>query len=186
MESSLTFVGFVPHSESRHIKMASEEQIERKKKLEFKTLQLKVSEKLSRENLKDLCHLLMGEIPKTRLEEVTEGIDLFAALEERGKLHSLAELYLTVTVGLIKMDDVSFLKDLLETIERIDLCEMIREYEERGNIHKHYSIMCLSMFFPTPSLYGARKGLVGDLGIIMMKLYHYVIKSKPLPNPVAT
>lgn len=72
------------HPPSRLIKMASEEQIERKKKLEFKTLQLKVSEKLSRDNLKDLKHLVMDEIAKVRLEDVTEGIDLFAALEEKG------------------------------------------------------------------------------------------------------
>ena len=36
--------------------------------------------------------------------------------------------------GLIKPEDLGFLRELLDVIERKDLCELIRVYEDRGTV----------------------------------------------------
>lgn len=57
-----------------------------KKRLEFRKMLLKVSDRLSSENLKNLKHLLSSEVPKAKLESAAQGIDIFEILEERSKL----------------------------------------------------------------------------------------------------
>lgn len=74
--------------------MASEEE-EMRKRLEFRKMLMKVSDRLSSENLDNLRHLLKDEIPKARLEVAKQGIDMFEALEEKSEFIFLCCLYIT-------------------------------------------------------------------------------------------
>lgn len=64
--------------------MASEEE-EMKIRLEFRMMLMKVSDRLSSENLDNLKHLLRDEIPKAKIEAAKTGIDLFESLEEKSE-----------------------------------------------------------------------------------------------------
>ena len=57
----------------------------RVKRLEFRRMLLKLSDRLSTDNLKDLKHLLTDEISKVKLESVHQGTSLFEALEEKSE-----------------------------------------------------------------------------------------------------
>ena len=57
----------------------------RVKRLEFRRMLLKLSDRLSTDNLEDLKHLLIDEIPKVKLESARQGTSLFEALEERSE-----------------------------------------------------------------------------------------------------
>ena len=57
----------------------------RVKRLEFRRMLLKLSDRLSSENLEDLKHLLIDEIPKVKLESSRQGTSLFEALEEKSE-----------------------------------------------------------------------------------------------------
>ena len=97
--------------------MATEEAIARSKSLNFKALLLKISNKLSSDNLKDLKHLLKDEIPASKMEMATQGTDIFQALSER---------------NLISQENIGLLKQLMDLIDRQDLAREITEYEEKG------------------------------------------------------
>ena len=97
--------------------MATEQAIARSKTLAFKALLLKLSNKLSSDNLKDLKHLLKDEIPTSKVEQATQGTDLFEALSER---------------DVISLENTGFLKQLMDLIDRQDLIRDITEYEEKG------------------------------------------------------
>ena len=65
--------------------MASNDGNESKIKFEFRKLLLKISDRLSSENLRELKHLLVDQITKVKLETAEQGIDIFNILDERGK-----------------------------------------------------------------------------------------------------
>jgi hypothetical protein len=80
---------------------------------------LKVSDKLSSDNLKDLKYLVNDQVPKVKLDASDQAIGIFEVLEEK---------------GLITPDKLEYLKECLEFIERRDVCELIKSYEERGSV----------------------------------------------------
>jgi hypothetical protein len=84
---------------------------------------LKVSDKLSSDNLKDLKYLVNDQVPKVKLDASDQAIGIFEVLEEK---------------GLITPDKLEYLKECLEFIERRDVCELIKSYEERGKIYHRY------------------------------------------------
>ena len=64
--------------------METEEE-QRRKRLEFRKMLLKVSEGLSSENVADLKHLLRGDIVQSKLEASSRGIDIFELLIEKSE-----------------------------------------------------------------------------------------------------
>ncbi|XP_003387950.1 PREDICTED: FAS-associated death domain protein-like [Amphimedon queenslandica] len=99
--------------------MESEEE-QRRKRLEFRKMLLKVSEGLTSENVADLKHLLRGDIVQSKLEGSSRGIDIFELLIEKNSISS---------------DNIGYLKDCLDFLDRKDLiADLVKPYEERGSI----------------------------------------------------
>lgn len=97
--------------------MSTEEAVARGQNLAFKALLLRVSNKLTSDNLKDLKHLLKDQIPTSKIETATQGTDLFQALSEK---------------DFISQEKTGFLEQLMDLIDRQDLMRVVTEYEEKG------------------------------------------------------
>lgn len=76
--------------------------------MKFRKALLRVGNQLSRQDLEYIKFLSEDDVPRSKMERVRSGIDLFSALEERGKLSS---------------KNLGFLVQLLTTINRAQLVE---------------------------------------------------------------
>lgn len=63
--------------------MAEEEE---KKNFEFKKILLKVSDRLSSENLRDIKMLVRDQVPTVQLDKWDKGTDAFLYFEQRGAI----------------------------------------------------------------------------------------------------
>jgi hypothetical protein len=77
-----------------------------KRRMDFRRCLNGLSNQLSRQNLDDMKFVCKDHVPVARMERVRNPLDIFQALEERGKL---------------AMNDTSFLVKVLITIERSNL-----------------------------------------------------------------
>ena len=80
--------------------------MEARKKMEFRRCLNRLSNQLSRPNLEDMKFVCKDHVPVARMERVRGSLDIFQALEERGKLSS---------------HDTTFLVKVLVSIERSNL-----------------------------------------------------------------
>lgn len=62
------------------------EEEQRRKRLEFRKMLLKVSEGLTSGNVDDLKHLMRGDIVQSKLEGSSRGIDIFELLIEKSEI----------------------------------------------------------------------------------------------------
>lgn len=77
-----------------------------KKRMDFRRCLNRLSNQLSRQNVEDMKYVCKDEVPLSRMERVRNPLDIFQALEERGKL---------------SMDNTAFLVKVLISIERSNL-----------------------------------------------------------------
>lgn len=77
-----------------------------RRKMEFRRCLNRLSNQLSRQNLEDMKFVCKDHVPVARMERVRSSLDIFTALEERGKL---------------AMSDTTFLVKVLVSIERSNL-----------------------------------------------------------------
>ena len=76
------------------------------KRMEFRRCLNRISNQLSRQNLEDMKFVCKDHVPVARMERVHSALDIFQALEERGKL---------------AVSDTAFLVKVLVSIERSNL-----------------------------------------------------------------
>lgn len=76
------------------------------RRLAFRRCLNSIANQLSRQNLEDMKFVCKDHVPVARMERVRSALDIFSALEERGKL---------------SMQDTSFLVKVLVSIERSNL-----------------------------------------------------------------
>lgn len=77
-----------------------------RKRMDFRRCLNGLANQLSRQNLEDMKFVCKDHVPVARMERVRSPLDIFSALEERGKL---------------SMEDTSFLVQVLVSIERSNL-----------------------------------------------------------------
>ncbi|KAM5138055.1 FAS-associated death domain protein [Mantella aurantiaca] len=81
---------------------------------DFNVLLLKISDKLSDDELRDMKFLCKDKIPKKKMETITKPTDLFTKLMEMTE---------------ISKDNPSFLIELLQRIHRDDLTQEVKEFQ---------------------------------------------------------
>ena len=77
-----------------------------RRRMDFRRCLNRLSNQFSRQNLDDMKFVCKDHVPVARMERVRSSLDIFQALEERGKL---------------SMNDTSFLVKVLGSIERTNL-----------------------------------------------------------------
>ena len=85
---------------------AAHTHMEPRRKMEFRRCLNRLSNQLSRQNLEDMKFVCKDHVPVARMERVCSSLDIFQALEERGKLSST---------------NTAFLAKVLISIERANL-----------------------------------------------------------------
>ena len=100
--AALRFV--LPSGKRFYVKLAMDSST--KKRMDFRRCLNALSNQLSHQNLDDMKFVCKDHVPVARMERVRNPLDIFQALEERGKL---------------AMNDTSFLVKVLVTIERSNL-----------------------------------------------------------------
>ncbi len=80
--------------------------------LTFRKALLRISSQLSRQDLDYIKFLSEDDVPRSKMERVRSGTDLFNALQERGKLSS---------------KDLGFLVQILRAINRIKLVDVLKD-----------------------------------------------------------
>ncbi|NXX70516.1 FADD protein, partial [Spizella passerina] len=81
----------------------------------LQSLLFSISSELSAKEVKELTFLCRDKVPKGKSETVQVGLDLFSILRERGH---------------IAPDNLEFLKQLLRTINRVDLLALVEQFEQ--------------------------------------------------------
>lgn len=80
-------------------------------------------EEITKAELELLKRYSLAKLGKNRVDTIDSIHTLFTVLQQ---------------AGLLKSDDVEYLKELFQVFERNDLLDMIREYEVEGKYAQHY------------------------------------------------
>jgi hypothetical protein len=107
-----------------------------RRKMEFRRCLNRLSNQLSRQNLEDMKFVCKDHVPVARMERVRSSLDIFQALEERGKLSST---------------DTAFLVKVLVSIERSNL---VSELISAGFAHQDALQRNQASAAPAPPLQG--------------------------------
>ena len=91
---------------------------------DFRTFLLRISDHITEEKLKQLKYLCSDDIPEGDLEKISSPLDLFRDLERR---------------QMIRIDNLSFLKKLLEDVTYFQLATKVDEFTLRQEVH----LLCL-------------------------------------------
>lgn len=94
--------------------MASQSSFSHSSALRYRKLALDIARELNDDELEQVKYLCADFLPLTQRETTTTTIQLFGELE---KLQRMG------------VDNLSFLKDLLQTLDRFDLLEKVEDFE---------------------------------------------------------